>query len=332
MHIVLVILASVVALAVVAIVVTLVASSSFRSRSREIAAAMWSNGTALRKPDAARSEHESPHQDERDAARPKRDAEQAERGGALSEPDVAQPVRPDAPIAAEQLDRLPAPVRRWLERAGVVGHVRVRRVRLTQTGRIRQDLESGWMPIEAEQYIDATAPGFVWSARVPVAGIPFVSVRDALVDGAGSTEVKAMGLIAMDEQRGAEMDIGALQRYLGEIAWLPTAALGAQIAWESIDDRSARATIRSARAEADAVFTFDERDDLVRFTTDRYRTIATGFTRTPQSFLLDAHASPSGLRIPMRARAAWHLPEGDVETIELKIESIEYDRATSPQP
>src|SRR3954452_12988981 len=44
---------------------------------------------------------------------------------------------PPAVVRAEDLERLPAPVHRWLAASGVVGHERVRTVRLRQRGEMR---------------------------------------------------------------------------------------------------------------------------------------------------------------------------------------------------
>ena len=45
------------------------------------------------------------------------------------------------------------------------------------------------------------------------------------------------------DAKGKEIDQGALLRYLGEIVWVPSAALSDYITWEEMDSTTARATM-----------------------------------------------------------------------------------------
>lgn len=231
-----------------------------------------------------------------------------------------------APISEADVAGLPEPVTRWLRRSGAIGRPRVVHARLVQSGTIRQDAKSGWMRFEAEQVFIGPKPGFLWTAIVPMSGVPAVAVRDGYVNGRGSTLVKALGLFTMQEVSGPEMDAGALQRYLGELSWLPTAALNPGIRWEPIDNSSARATITDGATTVSGVFEFSEDGDLIHYSTRRYRALADGFALTDQTFTLSEHAVTDGLRVPRRAMAVWHLPEGDVQTIDMKVEAVGYDR------
>ncbi|MUW14155.1 hypothetical protein GJ633_05405 [Halorubrum sp. CBA1125] len=68
------------------------------------------------------------------------------------------------------------------------------------------------------------------------------------------------------------MNEAELQRYLSETPWFPTALLSAAgLTWESIDERSARATLNDGDVTATAVFHFDEEGYLTQLTADRYR-------------------------------------------------------------
>ena len=70
-----------------------------------------------------------------------------------------------AVVEARDLEKLPPPVRRWLEVSGTVGRPRATTVRLEQRGEMRTGPDKPWMPVAAEQYFSVDPPGFVWSVN-----------------------------------------------------------------------------------------------------------------------------------------------------------------------
>lgn len=100
---------------------------------------------------------------------------------------AAQPVR----VASLSLENLPSPVARYL-RWALDGRHDIGSVRLTQEGSLRTDARSErWMPFTATHVAVPRASGFVWRARVAVASLIHVRVRDALVEGTGSGQISA---------------------------------------------------------------------------------------------------------------------------------------------
>src|SRR6185503_9255695 len=72
------------------------------------------------------------------------------------------PQAPPAVVLAADLVRLPPPVRRWLDAAGVIGRERSSIVHLEQRGQLRTRPDGTWLPARAEQYFTVDPPGFVW--------------------------------------------------------------------------------------------------------------------------------------------------------------------------
>ena len=134
------------------------------------------------------------------------------------------------------LQKLPDPVKRYLMYTGVVGKPIVQTVRLKQVGKIRKDAKQPWMNFEAKQYYSVSSPGFVWIAYMKIFGLPLVRVRDYYMEGRGNILVKAVSLFTVANSAGKEMDQGAMMRYLNEMMWFPSAFLGKNISFESIDD------------------------------------------------------------------------------------------------
>ena len=59
-------------------------------------------------------------------------------------------------------------------------------------------------------------------------------------------------------------------RYLGEIVWVPSAALSDYITWEEMDSTTARATMSYEGITASGIFKFDENGAFVSFEAGRY--------------------------------------------------------------
>jgi hypothetical protein len=102
-----------------------------------------------------------------------------------------------APVDPRALDHLPLPVARYL-RLALLSPKQIQEVRIRQTGTLRTDAVSGrWMPFDAEQLIVPEAPGFLWNARVTVAPLLHVRVRDAFIDGRGWGQVSLMSAFTL---------------------------------------------------------------------------------------------------------------------------------------
>jgi len=231
-------------------------------------------------------------------------------------------------VEARDLERLPPPVRRWLTAAGVVGHARAATARLRQRGQMRTGADKPWMPVVAEQYFSVDPPGFVWRVDgrmmrfLPIAG------RDRYADGRGNMLIKLASIITVADGAGPEIDQGTLLRYLGEIVWFPSAALGDTITWEAIDDNSARATMRYAGVTGSIVFGFDDRDRLVSEAADRYMSTGGGAPRLERWVIpVTEWQRFGGIEIPSRGGAVWKLAGGDFDYYRWEIVDVEVNHA-----
>lgn len=229
-------------------------------------------------------------------------------------------------VRDEEVARLPDPVERWLRRAGVVGHERIRTVRLKQKGILRQAPDKPWTPFSAEQYYTTDAPAFVWHACVGGFGsLPMVVVEDSLNGGQAMMRVRLGALIPLGVVRGPELNQGAMLRYLSEVPWFPTAAVSPFIEWHPVDATSAKATITWQGVAASALFQFDDAGDIANMTADRYRTVGKGFSLDRWSTPTRGHKEFAGLRIPNRGEAVWHLPSGEFSWMRLEITDVGYN-------
>lgn len=212
------------------------------------------------------------------------------------------------------LDELPPPVARYFRRVLPDGQRPVRQAWLTQEADFFMAGRSpGWHPLTATQHFSTRPPAFVWDARIQVAPMVSVWVRDAYASGTGSMRADLLGWYpVMRTTRSAELDAGALQRYLAELIWLPTALLpSAGVRWEARGERVAVASLTDGSRRVELEFRFNDTDDVSEiFAAARYREDAGRFVPTPWLVRCWGYQERDGMRIPMQAEVTWLLPDG----------------------
>ena len=232
-------------------------------------------------------------------------------------------------ITAEMLAELPEPAQRYLNYTSVVGKPWIDTVYLKQTGRFRQGADRPWMPLTAEEWYTTNPPSLLWKARFKMAGLPLLSAKDRYEAGHGHMFGKVAGLFTVFDMRGPELDQGTMIRYLNEIMWFPTAFLGDNIAWQSVDDHSADTIFTDGGKSVSGRWFFDDEGRITNFRTKRYREIGGDFSLDEWSTPIIDYGSRAGLNLPVRGQAVWHLPEGDLVYADLEITEAEYNAARS---
>lgn len=238
----------------------------------------------------------------------------------------ATPAEKRAVVRKDMLQNLPPPVQRWLLNSGIVGREMIYSVHLKQKGYMRTSPEQQkWIETRAEQYFTIDAPAFLWKVEMHLMPLVPVSGQDKFVDGKGRMQIKLFSLIPFVDQADEKIDQGALQRYLAEICWFPSAALSPYIRWEAVDASSARASMTYKGVTGTVTFYFNEQGDMVRCIADRYK--GGGKGATLEKWVVDAKsfATLNGIRIPVKSEATWKLKEGDFTWYKLEITAIAYN-------
>jgi hypothetical protein len=212
---------------------------------------------------------------------------------------------------AAELEGLPEPVRRYFAAVLSEGQPLITRARLVQRGAFRvAEGANGWRPFTATEQFVPRPPGYAWLARVRMAPGLGIDVRDMYITGAGAMRAEALGLIVVaDAHDTPEIAASALQRYLAEGPWLPTALLPSQgVAWTALDDSTARATLTDHATTVSIDFRFAPSGEITSaFTAARYRAVKDGFERTPWGGRFSEYADHDGMRLPTEAEVAWVL-------------------------
>jgi hypothetical protein len=167
-------------------------------------------------------------------------------------------------------------------------------------------------------------PGFVWAGTARLGPLPLARARDMYADGAGRMLVKVASLWPVVDASGAQLDQSGMMRYLSEMIWFPAAFLADNIAFQAVDDSSARVTLTDQGQTATGTLVFDNQGRLTDFVAKRYRTPDASGPET-WSTPITGYGEFEGLRLPARGKAAFKLPDGDFEYIDVTVTDLHYD-------
>lgn len=204
------------------------------------------------------------------------------------------------------------PVARYLTNA-IHRPRRILAATIEQRGEIRLGAKAGpWRPFTATERFTTGRPRFEWHARVHLAPFVNIDVRDTYAIGAGSIKAMLFGIPIVSQHGRRELNEGALQRYLAEAVWFPTALMsGVALSWDVLDAHNAVAEIRDRRTSVSLMFRFNDEDEVTDiFSPARYRATKQGFVPTPWAVRCRDYFDIDGFRIPRQCEAEWLLPEG----------------------
>jgi len=226
-----------------------------------------------------------------------------------------------------QLEGLPPDMQRYLNYAQVVDKEVITSVRLKQEGTYRTQAGQKWFPMVAEQYITTTPPGFTWHMTSHPLPLISLSVTDQFHKGRGNLRVKLWSFITLGNASGPEMDQGELQRYLGEMAWYPTAWLSNAVELCAVDTKMVQARLRQKDVSATAMLHFNEQGQIARVTMERYMEAHGRYELNPWSGEFYGYKQVDGMWIPTRFEITWHLASGDFTWLRSELTEIEFNQS-----
>jgi hypothetical protein len=243
--------------------------------------------------------------------------------------DTLEASRPDdsSVFTSDTLNRLPPPVSRYLRHVLPQGQRRIVGADAVQEAEFF--VNGAWKPLRATQRFSVAPPGFVWDARIEMARLLSVYVRDAYADGEGSMRATLLGLYTLTDQKGrSELDAGALQRYLGEALWIPTAFLpGSGITWAPAGDRAAVATITDGETAVSLEFRFNDKDEVAEVVGLRFAENNGSYELRPWQVQCGDYARESGMLVPLFCEVAWQTAEGRAPYWRGRFTQIAYELA-----
>ncbi|MFN8066222.1 MAG: DUF6544 family protein [Vicinamibacterales bacterium] len=229
---------------------------------------------------------------------------------------------PEMPTGAADL---PAPVARFLAHTFPPGQLPIRAAQLEQAGEFL--LNGEWKPFTAHQVFTSAPPSFMWDARISIAPLVSVYVRDAYIRRSASMRARVMAVrTVVDARPSPELASGALMRYLGEAVWFPTRLVpGRGLTWTGVDDTHAEATLVDGDTTVSLRFTFDDSGAVTEvYSPARYREVNGSYVKTPWRVRAMGQEVLGGVRLMSPAEAEWVMPEGPQPYWRGRVTHVQY--------
>ncbi len=229
----------------------------------------------------------------------------------------------------DELDELPSPVQKYFRLVLKDGAPIINRTSLVQKGGFRPKPElKEWSTMEATQQFSSSPRAFVWNANIAMLPGVSIEVCDLYKDGKGSMRGKILSLFTLiDAKEQKELNEGALQRYLAEAVWFPTALLPSQgVSWSAIDEQRAKATVTDGNTTTSLEFTFNDSGEIVSaYTPERYREVSGTYEPTPWGGRYANYVDINGYLVPIECEVEWYLQEGVYTYFRATLDEIQYD-------
>ena len=138
--------------------------------------------------------------------------------------------------------------------------------------------------MEAQQVFSTRPRAFSWNSTISMPPGLSIRVCDSYSAWAASMKVKLSTLYTLIYAHSQqELDEAALQRYLAEAVWFPTALLPGQgNIWEALNGHRARASITDSAISTALEFEFNQKGEIVAvYAPARYREVPGEYVPTP---------------------------------------------------
>lgn len=215
---------------------------------------------------------------------------------------------------AEDIAGLPVPVQKYFKHCGYIGKPKMSRIRIAyQDVDFSLGKDKSTITIDYTQYNFVNKPNRIAYIDSSMYGIPFEGL-DAYVDGTGSMQGVIAKSFTLFHQTGNSLDKSSLVTFLSESLLVPDAALQDYVVWEAIDDLHARATISYYGISASGVFSFNEKGEMLSFTTDDREVVANDGTseKVRWSVVCKGYKEVDGIIKPTLFQAIWNYKDGDL--------------------
>ncbi|MCO4097904.1 DUF6544 family protein [Gemmatimonas sp.] len=215
-----------------------------------------------------------------------------------------QPLPHVQTVAESDLTHLPAPVARYLRRAGVVGRPRVHNVVVEMQARLNQGPGQPWMDTAVLQVSFVDHPTRLFLLSTSMHGLP-VSGLHQYSDAGASMEIRLLGLLPIVNASGDAFAHAETVTVLNDYCVLaPAVLIDERFHWHAVNDQEATVTFHNGAHVVSATMHFDAQGDLTNFSsTDRHVLDADGVRWTTP---LRAYHEFGVARLASEGDAIWH--------------------------
>ncbi len=229
-------------------------------------------------------------------------------------------------VTEADLAHLPPPVQRFIRTSGAVGRPRVQSFRAEFDAEMYRNPGGAPMEATSAQYNQVASPSRLFFMKSRMFGLPVQVLHDYA--GVQATfQVRVASLVNVVDESGEAFSKVETVTVLNDLCFFaPGALVDARLAWTPVDDRTAQVTFRNGPHQVSATLHFNEREELVDFTSDdRPQKIDGVYKPYRWSTPIEGYQQLDGMRLPTRGSAIYAYPEGPFTYGKFRLKSVAYN-------
>jgi len=237
-----------------------------------------------------------------------------------------QPTRVVPLLLEGDLAHLPPPVQRFVRASGAVGRPRVQNFRAEFDAEMYRKPGDAPMLSTSVQYNFVDSPTRLFFMKSRMFGLPVQVFHDYAAEQA-TFRVRVASLVNVVDEGGVAFSKVETVTVLNDLCFFaPGALVDPRLTWTPIDDRTSGVTFGNGPHRVSATLHFNERDELVDFTSDDRPQLLDGTYRPSRwSTPIEGYQLFDGRRLPTRGAAVYAYPEGPFTYGKFRLKSIAYE-------
>ncbi|MGB5774340.1 MAG: DUF6544 family protein [Sedimenticolaceae bacterium] len=215
-------------------------------------------------------------------------------------------------LTEDDLEHLPAPVRRYIALTGSIGRPVVTEIVMRFDAAMYDAPGEPGMTGPVVQYERFDTPDRLFLMKTRMKGLPVTVLHDFNRDQA-KMRVRLAGMANVVDIAGPELTRTETVTILNDIAFFaPSRLIDPRLGWSAVDDRHAEVAFTLGPNTVSAQLVFNDAGELVDFVSeDRGRLEKDGTLRLARwTTPLGHYRDFDGWRLASEGDAIWHLPEG----------------------
>ncbi|MBC7745650.1 MAG: hypothetical protein H7096_11155 [Flavobacterium sp.] len=216
---------------------------------------------------------------------------------------------------------LPTPVQKYIRYTGAINKPKVKNMKIVFDGEMREKGKD-FFKFQSVQYNFFDDPTRLFFMKAKMVGIP-VPGYHCYQNERATMQIKLLGLFNVVNIEGVEMNKAETVTVFNDMCLMaPAALIDKRIEWTPIDSLSAKATFTNGVNRITAILYFNERGQLINFTSDDRYAISV-MKRYRFSTPVKEYTQMNGRNIWKYGDAVWHYPEGEFVYGKFTLKSIE---------
>lgn len=227
----------------------------------------------------------------------------------------------------EDFKNYPPAIKKFMEKNGYIDKKKMNYTNIFfENADFIQDSKKPKLKIDYDQYNFSKNPARLAYIKSSLFSIPFEGY-DYFLNGHGGMKGILAKNITLFDQKGADMDKGALCTYLAECLFVPSSLLENNISFEEIDSYNVRASINYKGNIVSGIFTFNKDYEMIKFyTSDRAAVKDDGTVEyIPWTAKCSNYkVNEDGINLPYKLKAIWNYPEYDLVYFDGNVKYFSY--------